>query len=172
MSGQVIEDLINDSGEGGLSGAMARSSTKLSLIPVNDLGILHDADTPEDYKALLEIHNRRLIRPVAEVSLHKEKLFFDSKIAMLLELVGETGSVSGACKRMQMSYSAGWKTINTVEKQAGTALIERNQGGASGGSSELTKEGRKLLERFRKLSAEVSEAAERAYEKIFSEQSE
>ncbi len=42
---------------------------------MEDEGILHDADTPDDYRSLLEYHNSQLVRPEAEVSLAKENRF-------------------------------------------------------------------------------------------------
>ena len=63
-----------DGGERGLKGAMERCGTALTEIPVDDPGILHDADTPEDYRALLQMHNQQLIRPVVSVALRGIRL--------------------------------------------------------------------------------------------------
>lgn len=52
---------------------------------MNDPGILMDADTLEDYDALLQYHNQQLTRPQISLSLVQEVTFFDEKTAMLLE---------------------------------------------------------------------------------------
>ncbi|MDO4566478.1 MAG: LysR family transcriptional regulator, partial [Oscillospiraceae bacterium] len=75
------------------------------------------------------------------------------RTAMLLSLIDETHSVLLACQRMQLSYSSGWNTINSMEAQVGKTLVERSQGGAGGGSSVLTADGLMLLERFRRFEA-------------------
>lgn len=168
MSSAVAKKLISDGGEGGLQGAIGRCGTAETLVSVDDPGILRDADTPEDYKALLDYHNSQLVRPVAQVSLAREKPFFDDRVAMLLSLVGETGSVRKACQRMQLSYSSGWNTIKAVEEQLGRQVVRRRQGGASGGHSELTWDGRELLRLYQLFENDVRDAVGALYEKYFS----
>ena len=168
ISSAIIEKLLADSGERGLQGAISRCGVEMTQVEVSDQGVLHDADTPDDYKALLQYHNKQLIRPVVNVSLAKEMPFFDSKIAMLLTLVDETASVRTACQRMQISYSSGWNIIRTLESQLGCSLVERSQGGAGGGQSRLTEKGHRLLTRFEAFQEEVRSSANVLYEKYFS----
>ncbi|MDO4566477.1 MAG: nucleotidyltransferase family protein, partial [Oscillospiraceae bacterium] len=78
LSRAIIERLLADSGEGGLKGALERTGIEEKFIEVEDAGILHDADTPEDYLSLLEYHNSQLARPVVQVALAREKPFFDA----------------------------------------------------------------------------------------------
>ena len=168
ISSAIIEKILADSGERGLQGSISRCGVEMTQVEVSDQGVLHDADTPDDYKALLQYHNKQLIRPVVNVSLAKEMPFFDSKIAMLLTLVDETASVRTACQRMQISYSSGWNIIRTLESQLGCSLVERSQGGAGGGQSRLTEKGRRLLTRFEAFQEEVRGSANALYEKYFS----
>ena len=70
----LFDRILSDSGDQGLRGALNRCGAELTLIPVEDRGILHDADTPEDYKALLRYHNEQLVRPVLNVELARENL--------------------------------------------------------------------------------------------------
>lgn len=49
----LIPGLLADPGQDGLRGALARCGEPIVQVPVEDRGILYDADTPEDYKALL-----------------------------------------------------------------------------------------------------------------------
>ena len=113
----LIDALLKDSGEDGLRGALSRLSVPMVQVPVSDAGVLHDADTPDDYHELLKYHNRQLIRPVVRLSFAKETEFFDENIAMLLTLVKETNSVRSACQRMQISYSSGWNALRRLESQ-------------------------------------------------------
>ena len=57
LSSDLVEKILEDSGEGGLQGAIERLGTPMVQIPVSDPGILHDADTPSDYQSLLDYHN-------------------------------------------------------------------------------------------------------------------
>ena len=167
IANDLIPEILNDCGEMGLKGAMDRCSVPLLRIDVEDPGTIHDADTPEDFSALVEYHNAQLVRPVVSVSLAKEKPFFDSKIATLLMLIDETKSVRAASQRMQLSYSSCWNIIRTLESQLNYSLIERSQGGAGGSTSVLTDQGRLLLERYTAYEKTLKEQANTLYETYF-----
>lgn len=169
LSAEVVERVVADSGEGGLQGALKRCGVEETRVQVSDEGILRDADTPSDYQALLDYHNRQLVRPEVRLELIKEKPFFDSRIAMLLYLVDETHSVRTACQRMQLSYSSGWNTVNSVEEQLGYTVIERRQGGAKGGMSVLSDRGRELLRRYESFERDVKASVRDIYAKYFPE---
>ena len=167
IDASLFDRILADPGDQGLRGALDRCGAELRLLPVEDRGILHDADTPEDYKALLKYHNEQLVRPVLHVSLAREKVFFDSRTAMLLQLIDETQSVRSACQRMQMSYSSGWNVIRTLESQLRGTLIERSQGGAGGGKSSLTEEGKLLLARYEEYVDALREQAGALFDRYF-----
>ena len=86
---------------------------------------------------------------------------------MLLSLVEETGSVRSACQRMQLSYSSGWNMIKTLESQLNRPLIIRSKGGAKGGQSSLTDDGRDFLRRYNSYVNQVREVANELYAKHF-----
>ena len=169
IASRLVDIICDDHGEGGLKGAIERCGAEMTEIPVEDAGVLHDADTPEDFRALLEYHNQQLVRPVVSVALAKELPFFDDKIAMLLSLVDETSSVRTACQRMQISYSTGWNIIRTLESQFSRELIQRSQGGAGGGQSCLTDEGRRIIGLFNAYEQELRDHAVRLFEDYFGE---
>lgn len=58
ISSGLIPGLLADPGQDGLRGALARCGEPMVRVPVEDRGVLYDADTPEDYRALLR-HYRR-----------------------------------------------------------------------------------------------------------------
>ncbi len=167
IASRLFSSILSDPGEDGLRGALEHCGAEMALVPVEDRGVLHDADTPEDYRALLAYHNEQLVRPVLGVSLAREKVFFDARTAMLLRLVDETASVRTACQRMQMSYSSGWNVVRALESQLSRKLIERSQGGAGGGKSCLTEDGRQLLRQYDAYSAALREEAVRLFEQYF-----
>ena len=163
----LIASILEDNGEQGLRGATQRCGAKMTFISVNDCGILFDADTPEEFESLVEYHNNQLMRPEIRVSLAKEKAFFDSKTAMLLTLIDETKSVRAASKRMNLSYSSCWNTIKTLEEQLCYPLIERTQGGTTGGTSILTDRGKEFLGKYMEYEKKVRCAAEDLFDEYF-----
>ena len=167
LDASLIPALLADSGEGGLKGAIARCGVPIAEIPVEDPGVLHDADTPEDYRSLLAYHNAQLVRPSVSVSIARETVFFDEQTATLLTLVDETHSVRAACKRMQLSYSSGWNMLRALESQLNRPLITRSQGGAGGGRSTLTEDGERVLRLYKAYAAAVRESAERLFDDYF-----
>lgn len=164
LSDRVIDKILEDNGDCGLQGALSRCGIVEQLVAVPDAGVIRDIDTPEDYDLLLEQHNYQLIRPVVNISLSREKPFFDQKIALLLNLIDETGNVRLACKRMQISYSSGWNILNSIEEELSCRLVERNQGGAKGSRSCLTEKGRLLMETYYRFEDDLRKEAERLYE--------
>ncbi len=119
---------------------------------------------------MLELHNEQLIRPEVWVSLAREKPFFDEKTVMLLALVDETGSVRSACSRMQISYSTGWNIIRALESQLHFPLLERSQGGASGGESRLTEKGRRLVDCYERFAARLRGEAKALFDEFFGDE--
>lgn len=167
LSCGLIDRIISDKGDGGLRGAIDRCGEPVAYIPVRDKGILHDADTPEDYATLLSYHNDQMVRPSVNISLCREKPFFDNTLAMLFSQVEETGSVRKACLRVQMSYSSGWNAIRNLESQLQMTLIDRHQGGSRNARSSLTEAGKQLLKLYREYSSAVSEMANRIFPDYF-----
>lgn len=166
---ELVDTILAYCGEGGLGGAIEHCGVEMTEIAVEDSGILHDADTPEDYRALLSYHNRQLVRPIINVELAKEKVFFYRKIAMLLTLVEETNSVRSACQRMQISHSTGWNIIRRLETELGRTLVERSQGGLGGGQSRLTGDGLRLLEKYNEFERQLREEGDRLFQDCFGE---
>ena len=166
---ELVDTILAYRGEGGLGGAIEHCGVEMTEIAVEDSGILHDADTPEDYRALLSYHNRQLVRPIINVELAKEKAFFYRKIAMLLTLVEETNSVRSACQRMQISHSTGWNIIRRLETELGRTLVERSQGGLGGGQSRLTGDGLRLLEKYNEFERQLREEGDRLFRDCFGE---
>lgn len=167
IGGSLFPDILAHNGDRGLRGAIEACPFPLTRIPVNDPGTLHDADTPEDYSALLHYHNEQLVRPRITVALTREKPFFDEQIAMLLQQVDETHSVRLACSRMQISYSTGWNMIRTLESQLHYPLLVRSQGGSGGSQSHLTDQGRDLLRLYNRYREKLQETAKALYDDYF-----
>lgn len=167
IASRLLDAIVADSGQGGLRGALERCGIPMARIPVPDQGILHDADTPRDYEKLLRFHNQQLVRPVLSLALARERPFFDEQVAQLLALVSETQSVRSACALMQMSYSSGWNIIRTLESQLNLMLVQRSQGGAGGGKSDLTPQGKQLLDAYTQYAQAMKNCAADLFDQYF-----
>lgn len=94
---------------------------------------------------------------------------FGPGIAELLERVDRLHSLRRATMEMGMAYSKAWKILRTAERELGFSLLDAKTGGRGGGGAELTDEARDFLVRFRRLESEVAAYADKAFQKIYSE---
>ena len=99
---------------------------------------------------------------------HKERAFGPG-VAELMHLVEETGSLSEACRRMEMAYSKGWKITKRAEEDLGFPLMDGSRSGSHGGKTTLTEEGKEFLEKYEKFLEEVEERKKKSFEKYFLE---
>ncbi len=67
---------------------------------------------------------------------------------VLLERIGEHGSISAAARSMSMSYRHAWKLVDSINRQATEPLVEMSTGGSGGGGTKLTKAGKQAIDRF------------------------
>lgn len=81
----------------------------------------------------------------------------------LLDLVGETGSLAAAASTMGLSYRRAWGKVKELEANLGYPLVRSEVGGAGGGHTELTPEGRALLEAYARFRARVEAAVAQAF---------
>lgn len=171
ISSVLITLLLSYNGDGGLSGAIGSTGKKIESIPVDDLGVVLDADTPEDYQKLVSLERKlRKQEDVhfnLQVRLCREKIFFGPGAAEFLILIDEKGSMQTACQYMDMSYSKGWKMINQMEDQLGFQVLYRNAGGMGGGSSQLTPKGKEFTICFIEFQKEIIDHAKKVFPKYF-----
>lgn len=67
---------------------------------------------------------------------------------VLLERIGDLGSVSAAAKSMQMSFSHAWHLVEDMNALAPEPLVEKQAGGRQGGGAWLTDAGRQAIAEF------------------------
>jgi len=70
---------------------------------------------------------------------------------VLLERIGEFGSILQAAKSMEMSYKQAWDLVDAMNRQATSPLVETRKGGRGGGGAVLTEAGAKAIGDFRAL---------------------
>lgn len=73
----------------------------------------------------------------------------------LLELVSETGSISAAARKMDMSYRRAWLLMDELNHMFGRDVIETVAGGSGGGGAKVTAFGLRVIRAFRELEREA-----------------
>ena len=98
-----------------------------------------------------------MARLTIRIDLAQEGAIGPGKIR-LLELVGETGSISAAGRAMEMSYRRAWLLIDALNHLFKTPLVATKLGGKSGGGAALTPFGREVVRHYRALEDEAEQA--------------
>lgn len=82
---------------------------------------------------------------------------------ILLERIGEHGSVSAAAKSMQMSFSHAWHLVEDMNALAPEPLVEKQAGGRRGGGAWLTDSGRQAISEFWQLVSKFQDWVEQQH---------
>lgn len=171
LRSDAVEKILSWHGEGGLKGLLSTGELEVKRVETGDPGILMDADTPQDYRRLLQyqtrLSGRGSLRMELQVKIGMDEMVFTRENAQLLDMIAQTGSIQNACACMHISYSKGWKAVRSMEEQLGFPLVRRIAGGADGGGSSLTEKGEDLLKRYQEFQEEVVQQARLLFEKHF-----
>ena len=83
--------------------------------------------------------------------------------AEILKNIEQTGSINQTAKVMKMSYKAVWSKIKATEKHLDTRIVhtDRKEG------SRLSKEGKELLEKYRRLKKECMTVDDKIFGRFF-----
>jgi len=84
--------------------------------------------------------------------------------ADLLEAIQERGSISRGAAQVGMSYRRAWEYIRALEGGTGVKVLKTSIGGAGGGGSKLTQEGRGLLREYRLAQDAISSLLDKRIE--------
>ena len=84
--------------------------------------------------------------------------------AEILENIERTGSINQAAKVMKMSYKGVWSKIKATEKHLNSKIVhaDRKEG------SRLSREGKALLENYKRLKDQCMSADDKIFSRIFS----
>jgi molybdate transport repressor ModE-like protein len=162
-----IPDILNYTGEKGLRGAIDSLDASITWLNVDDRGVTCSIKDEDGIEALLPAHNDSLFQPSLTINIRKEKIFLDSRLRLLLELIDDNNSVNGACKRMSLSLSKAWDMINELEKNLGYEIVLRRRGGAREGRTQLSNEGREFMENYDQFYSAVTKYTWEQFKKYF-----
>ena len=77
----------------------------------------------------------------------------------LLELIGETGSISAAGRAMNMSYRRAWNLIAELNAMFADQVVDAQPGGRNGGGAHLTDVGADIVRRYRAIEINAARAS-------------
>ena len=169
---QILPEIMNYHGNEGMRGAIKSCSVKICEIPIEDEGVIMDVDCKKDYERMLTENAfytgvKEDLRMELKLNIGTDELFLDSNMAVFLELIAATGSMSAACQAMHMSYTKGWRMINKLEEKISIKVLQRNVGGREGGGSMLTLEGYRILQNYNRMIQELDVIGRQLFMKYF-----
>ncbi len=169
ISNEVIPRILAYKGDNGLKGALENTTLHKEYVDVDDSGVRMSIHNEEELKAHLSVHNTALLSPTLNISIDKEDVIINSRLVLLLFLIGDFRSIRQASLHMALSYQKAWNMINTLEKEVGYEVVERKRGGTNGGETNLTDKGRSLILAFQKYKEELHSISLSLFEKVFKE---
>ena len=116
----------------------------------------------------LQLDNLRLNYKIWLESTDQKGILGDKKCE-LLKAIDETGSLNEAMKKLNLTYRKTWEKLRKIERELGFPLIKPTRGGADGGNTILTTEGKILIQAFEKFHSEYDQVIQQGFEKILNE---
>jgi len=104
------------------------------------------------------------------LKLSTDKPFFGPGVIELLDRICETKSINSAAKGMGMSYNKAWRILKRAEQEIGYPLIITNIGGANGGGSIVTEEGKCLMKKYQLFQQKTYEVVDEYFNDIFAKE--
>jgi len=85
----------------------------------------------------------------------------------LLEAIAVTKSLAEAAKQLKMSYRLAWKHLRAIEQHTGMAIVLPQRGGYGGGGTDLTPDGKALVDAYRSWQHDVETYQREACQRYF-----
>jgi molybdate transport system regulatory protein len=101
----------------------------------------------KDFKPLLRAQLRLMLG---------DEIAFGPGKADLLDAIQDTGSISGAGKKMGMSYRRAWLLVDAMNRCFQQPLVDTAKGGSQGGGAQLTDLGKKILQEYREIQIDIA----------------
>ncbi|MFA6949153.1 MAG: LysR family transcriptional regulator [Lentimicrobiaceae bacterium] len=87
----------------------------------------------------------------------------------ILKAIDETGSLTAACEKLGLTYRRTWNDLKSIEEKLGFTLLETSRGGAEGGSTKITAEGRNLIQAFDHFHEKVDTLMQEHFDQMLKE---
>jgi molybdate transport repressor ModE-like protein len=85
---------------------------------------------------------------------------------VLLKAIDETGSLKAAMEKLNLTYRKTWNNLQQIEERLGFPILETTRGGADGGNTCLTEEGKRIVAAFDSFHNEFDVLIKEAFNKF------
>ena len=85
----------------------------------------------------------------------KGNCFLSPPKTELLQEIMHCGSLSGAAKKLKISYQHAWTMIEEMNRVAPSPLVIKQRGGAKGGGAEISSYGERILNEYRQIEMQI-----------------
>ena len=97
-----------------------------------------------------------MIEVECHISIRKDGNCFLSPMKTgLLNEIRRSGSLTGAAKKLKISYQHAWTMIDEMNRAAPKPLVIKQRGGANGGGAEISGYGLKILTDYALIESQV-----------------
>ena len=98
-----------------------------------------------------------MIEVECQISIRKNgSSFLDPFKTKLLQEIIQCGSLSGAAKKLKISYQHAWTMIDEMNRVAPQPMVIKQRGGANGGGAEISEYGKNILKEYYMILAQVN----------------
>jgi molybdate transport system regulatory protein len=104
-------------------------------------------------------------RPSLRIDFGPERRLGPGKIR-LLEALSETGSISAAARKLDMSYKRAWDLVDDLNGLLNAPVVIAAKGGSGGGGAALTPFGKELIAVYRELESETAAMVHRRLQRL------
>ena len=163
----LLPEILTYSGPEGMWGAISALGEAACRLETEDEGVVLSVSSIAKRPEVVPAHNENLLHPFLRINIEKERLFFNARARLMLQLVRETHSMKQACKHMALSYAKAWDMLNEMEVELGYPVVERRQGGRRGGTTQLTEKGAQFLQRYEQYEQDVKQYAVEHFHELF-----
>lgn len=96
-----------------------------------------------------------MIEVECHISIKKDGICFLGPVKTeLLKEIRQSGSLSGAAKKLKISYQHAWTMIDEMNRFAPEPLVNKQRGGVHGGGAEISSYGEKILQEYKMIEAQ------------------
>jgi molybdate transport system regulatory protein len=93
---------------------------------------------------------------------HRTPLGIGPGKVALLEAIADTGSITSAARKLNMSYRRAWLLVDETNRCLLHPAVETASGGQKGGGTVLSPDGLELVQRYRAVERETEKAVARS----------
>ena len=102
---------------------------------------------------ILNTNKKKLIKIRIQI---KNEFYIGPGKILLLEKIGEKGSISKAAESIGLSYKKAWKLIDELNRYSSKKLVYAKSGGKGVRGAQLTNEGKVFIKIFRDIESKLT----------------